>query len=114
MAAMRTSVAESIPSERTARLPEMNPMTIFEKARATFPHKAIQLAFFIEELLFSMLSPPRLEDSSIPSAARNPRPGRGDSLLVPARRDEIEALGCHEMIVREGGAVGVEFYLGST
>ncbi len=37
-----TSVAESIPSPNTARLPVISPMVIFEKERIAFPMVLIQ------------------------------------------------------------------------
>jgi hypothetical protein len=60
IAAMSTSVAESIPSESTAKLVDRIPIKIFEKAKIRFPPKAIQLAFRIMDVRFSIVTPPCL------------------------------------------------------
>jgi hypothetical protein len=49
---MKTSVAESIPSERTERLPETSPARIFDRERTPLPTRAIQLALRIIAILF--------------------------------------------------------------
>ncbi|TXT44279.1 MAG: hypothetical protein FD137_1620 [Spirochaetes bacterium] len=45
---IKTSVAESMPSERTERLPESEPATTFARESMALPARAIQLAFRIK------------------------------------------------------------------